>query len=96
MQWDTKAGGGGWIEPKWFHENVLVPFTIGNTVDDPGRQLRLRRPAGRQHACRAGSKLRTDVDFRTGTYFDGRRTQVILTPTWNVSTATSSSAATIS
>jgi hypothetical protein len=25
------------------------------------------------------------VDFRAGTYFDGRRTQVIVTPTWNVS-----------
>ena len=33
----------------------------------------------------AGSKLRMDVDARGGTYFDGKRMQVIATPTWNVS-----------
>jgi hypothetical protein len=83
VQWDTKAGGGGWIEPKWFREDVLVPFTIGNAV---------RIPAGAYdfadlqivNTMPAGRKLRTDVDFRTGTYFDGRRTQVVLTPTWNI------------
>jgi hypothetical protein len=32
-----------------------------------------------------GARLRTNIDFRAGSYFDGRRTQVILTPTWNVS-----------
>jgi hypothetical protein len=32
-----------------------------------------------------GSKLRTNMDARAGTYFDGTRAQVILTPTWNVS-----------
>ena len=84
VQWDTKAGGGGWIEPKWFRENVLVPFTIGGKV---------HIPAGRYdfadlqiaNTMPAGKKLRADVDFRTGTYFDGRRTQVIVSPTWNVS-----------
>lgn len=83
VQWDTKAGGGGWIEPKWFHENVLSPFTIGNAV---------RIPAGAYdfadlqivNSMPAGRKLRTDVDFRTGTYFDGKRTQVVLAPTWNL------------
>jgi hypothetical protein len=84
LQWDTKAGGGGWLEPKWFRESVLVPFTIGGKV---------HIPAGRHdfadlqivNTMPAGMKLRADVDFRTGTYFDGRRTQVILSPTWNVS-----------
>ena len=33
----------------------------------------------------AGRRLRTGVDFRTGTYFDGTRTQINLTPTWNLS-----------
>ena len=33
----------------------------------------------------SGAKLRTDVDFRAGSYFDGRRVQAILTPTWNLS-----------
>ena len=91
VQWDTKAGGGGWIEPKWFHENVLVPFTIGNSGArfPPGATT---SPICRSSTrCRAAQKLRTDVDFRTGTYFDGTRTQVILTPTWNRRTATSSS-----
>jgi hypothetical protein len=84
VQWDTKAGGGGWIEPKLFHENVLVPFRIGGKIDIPAGsysfadlQLVFLMPQG--------SRLRTNVDFRAGTYFDGRRAQVLLTPTWNVS-----------
>src|SRR5688572_6317653 len=74
VQWETKAGGGGWIEPKWFRENVLSPFTIGNTVHIPAgtydfADLQLVNTMG------SGRTLRADVDFRTGTYFDGRRTQ---------------------
>lgn len=84
VQWDTKAGGGGWVEPKWFHENVVTPFTIGN---------RVHIPAGAYdfgdlqivNTMPSGSRLRTDIDFRLGTYFDGKRQQVILTPTWNAS-----------
>ena len=84
VQWDTKAGGGGWIEPKAFHENVLTPFVIGNAV---------HIPAGRYdfadlqavYTMPTGSTLRTNADFRSGTYFDGTRTQLILAPTWNVS-----------
>ncbi|MGE0862317.1 MAG: DUF5916 domain-containing protein [Vicinamibacterales bacterium] len=84
VQWDTKRGGGGWIEPKWFRENVLTPFTIGGTVQVPAgvydfADLQIA------NTMPSGSKLRTDVDFRTGTYFDGKRTQVILSPTWNAS-----------
>jgi hypothetical protein len=84
VQWDTKAGGGGWIEPKWFRENVAQPFRIGGVIDVPAAaydfadfQLAFFMPAG--------SKLRMDVDARAGTYFDGKRMQVIATPTWNVS-----------
>ena len=32
VQWDTKAGGGGWIEPKWFHEDVAQAFRIGDAT----------------------------------------------------------------
>jgi hypothetical protein len=80
---DTKAGGGGWIEPKWFRENVAHPFTIGNATVPAGiydfadLQLALSMSQGR--------KLRTGLDLRSGTFYDGTRTQVILTPTWNVS-----------
>ncbi len=83
VQWETKSGGGGWIEPKWFHEDVLVPFVIGNAVPIP---------AGRYDfadlqvvsTMSSGRKLRADVDLRKGTYFDGRRTQMLITPVWNV------------
>jgi hypothetical protein len=83
VQWDTKAGGGGWIEPKWFREHVLVPFTIGGKVHIPAGRYQF---ADLQlvNTMSAGRKIRTDVDFRTGTYFDGRRTQLVLAPTWNV------------
>ena len=84
VQWETKAGGGGWIEPKWFVEDVAEPFSIGGEVDIPaGRytfaDLQLALSMG------TGAKLRTGLDARAGTYFDGTRAQVILTPTWNVS-----------
>jgi hypothetical protein len=84
IQWETKAGGGGWVEPKVFRESVLVPFTIGRTIRIPAGtydfadlQIQYSRPSG--------DRLRTDVDFRAGTYFDGTRAQVIATPTWNAS-----------
>jgi hypothetical protein len=32
----------------------------------------------------SGQRVRTDIDARKGTYFDGTRSQVILSPTWNV------------
>ena len=84
LQWDAKRGGGGWVEPKWFRENVVTPFTIGGKVHIPAgtydfADLQL------VYTMPAGAKLRADLDFRTGTYFDGRRTQVIFAPTWNVS-----------
>ncbi|HEX6048031.1 MAG TPA: DUF5916 domain-containing protein [Gemmatimonadaceae bacterium] len=83
VQWDTKAGGGGWLEPKWFHENVARPFTIGDATIPVGQydffDFQVNLSMG------PGKKLRSGVDFRTGTFYDGTRTQVILTPTWNVS-----------
>lgn len=83
VQWDTKAGGGGWVEPKWFHENVAREFRIGDATVPIGEydfadlQIFLNMGPGR--------RLRSGMDFRTGTFYDGTRTQVILTPTWNVS-----------
>jgi len=84
VQWDTKAGGGGWVEPKVFVEDVQEAFSIGGEVEIPrGRytfadlQLVYSMPTGR--------RVRTDVDFRAGTFFDGERVQAIVTPTWNAS-----------
>jgi hypothetical protein len=84
VEWDTKAGGGGWIEPKFFHEDVVEAFPIGNTVQIPAGRYDF---ADLQLALfmSSGARLRTSIDARTGTYFDGTRTQVILKPTWNVS-----------
>jgi hypothetical protein len=83
VQWDTKTGGGGWIEPKVFHENVLSGFAIDRNLTVPAGpytygdlQLAL--------SMNSGAKLRTSLDARAGTYFDGRRAQAILRPTWNV------------
>jgi hypothetical protein len=84
IQWETKGGGGGWVEPKLFHENVVTPFRIGGKVDILAGSYDF---ADLQIALmmRDGAKLRTSMDFRAGSYFDGRRTQLILRPTWNVS-----------
>lgn len=84
VQWETKSGGGGWIEPKVFHENVRTPFSLDRGVEIPAGeytyadlQLVFSMPSGR--------RVRTNIDFRTGTFFDGTRTQVAFTPTWNLS-----------
>ena len=84
IEWDGKDGSVGWVEPKLFHENVLAPFSIGGTAQIPAgaynfSDLQLYYSMG------AGARLRTGVDFRAGTYFDGTRVQLITTPTWNVS-----------
>ena len=83
VQWETKAGGTGWVEPKLFHEDVTQSFTVGDAdipagvYDFSDLQVAYSMPAGK--------RLRASADFRTGSYFDGTRTQLILTPTWNVS-----------
>ncbi len=84
VQWNTKAGGGGWIEPKVFHENVATAFSLGGTAEIPAGsytfadlQVVFDMPAG--------ARLRTSIDARAGSYFDGTRAQVIVNPTWNVS-----------
>ena len=83
VQWDTKTGGGGWIEPKLFREDVQTAFKIGDTDVPAGNytfaDLQLALMMG------SGHRFRTNLDARAGTYFDGTRAQVILTPTWNVS-----------
>ncbi|HEX6315038.1 MAG TPA: DUF5916 domain-containing protein [Gemmatimonadaceae bacterium] len=84
VQWDTKAGGGGWVEPKWFHENVAQSFRIGGVIDIPRGEYDF---ADLQvvWSMPAGARLRADIDARAGTYFDGHRMQIIAAPTWNVS-----------
>lgn len=84
VQWDQKNGGGGWLEPKWFHENVAAPFTIGNTVTIPKGAYNFADFQA-AYSMSSGARLRTSVDARAGTYFDGRRAQIIASPTWNVS-----------
>jgi hypothetical protein len=83
VQWDTKSGGGGWVEPKVFRESVRTPFAIGGTTIPAGTysfadlQVVFTMPQG--------ARLRTDVDARAGAFFDGTRQQAIVTPTWNLS-----------
>ena len=84
VQWDTKAGGGGWIEPKYFHEDVREAFPVGKRIEIPAGRYDF---ADLQLALymSSGARLRTSLDLRSGTFFDGTRTQVILKPTWNAS-----------
>lgn len=83
VQWDTKSGGGGWIEPKWFVEDVAAPFTIGRSITVPAGRYTFA-DVQVAYTMPSGQRVRTDVDARKGTYFDGTRSQVILSPTWNV------------
>jgi len=83
IQWDTKAGGGGWIEPKLFYDDVVAPFQVGDVTIPPG----IYRFADLQvsFSMPSGARLRTSLDVRAGSFFDGTRIQAIVTPTWNVS-----------
>lgn len=84
VQWDTKAGGGGWVEPKLFVEDVAEPFSIGGEVVIPrGRYTFADLQVVR--TMPTGSRLRADLNFRAGSFFDGRRIQAVVTPTWNAS-----------
>jgi hypothetical protein len=83
-QWDEKAGGGGSVEATSFRESVITPFKIGGSVNIPGRTYEFA-DLHLAYAMPAGRKLRTNIDVRAGTYFDGHRQHVILSPTWNVS-----------
>ena len=83
VQWDTKAGGGGWLEPKWFHENVQGPFSIGSATIPAGTYDFADFQAAFTMA--QGRRMRTSIDLRSGTFYDGTRTQAIVKPTWNVS-----------
>jgi hypothetical protein len=87
VQWDTKTGGGGWIEPKLFRENVAQPFSIGAEADSVTIPAGDYTFADLQVALMmaSGRRLRANLDARAGTYFDGTRAQVILAPTWNLS-----------
>lgn len=84
VQWETKAGGGGWIEPKLFIDDVSTPFGIGDDVDVPAGRYEY---ADLQLAwfMPSGQRVRTSIDARAGTFFDGTRVQVIAGPTWNAS-----------
>ncbi len=64
--------------------NVLAPFTIGKGVTIPPGVYDFA-DVQFNYTMPTGSRLRTNVDLRSGTYFDGRRTQVIVDPTWNAS-----------
>ncbi|MGE0554273.1 MAG: DUF5916 domain-containing protein [Gemmatimonadales bacterium] len=83
IQWETKSGGGGWIEPKLFHEDVAEPFPIATATIPAGRYTFADLQLALQMGAR--SRLRASLDARAGTYFDGTRQQIILVPTWNVS-----------
>jgi hypothetical protein len=83
VQWDTKAGGGGWVEPKVFHEDVREAFPIGDVTIPAGRYTFADLQV--VYSMPSGARMRTDVDARAGTFFDGTRAQVIVSPTWNLS-----------
>ena len=84
VEWDTKAGGNGWIEPKWFKEDV-TEAVLDRERDGPGGRLRLRRPADRPVDGSRQQAAHGTWTSERASYFDGTRAQVILTPTWNVS-----------
>jgi hypothetical protein len=84
FQWETKAGGGGWLEPKVFVDDVISPFPIGDAVVIPAGRYRYADFQA-VWAMPSGDRLRATVDARAGTFFDGTRVQVVAGPTWNAS-----------
>jgi hypothetical protein len=84
VQWETKEGGGGWLEPKLFVEDVVSGFSIGDEVGIPAGRYRYADFQA-VWSMPSGRRLRTSIDARAGTFFDGTRVQVVAGPTWNAS-----------
>jgi hypothetical protein len=72
VEWDTKPGGNGWIEPTLFHENVAEPVSIGKATIPAGAydfaDLQVVLTMG------AGKKLRSGMHFRSAPYTTRRPT----------------------
>jgi hypothetical protein len=84
VEFETKAGGDGWIEPQVYHENVASRFSIVDGVDIPAGSYNFGN-LWLYYAMPTGKRLRMNVELKPGTYFDGFLTEVTLAPTWNVS-----------
>jgi hypothetical protein len=84
LEFESKAGGGGWTDYKSYREDVSAPFSIGSHITIPAGSYAFD-DVHAFYRMPTGSRLRTSIDVRTGRYFDGRRTQVLLQPTWNAS-----------
>lgn len=81
---ETKNGGSGWIEPRLQYEDVPVAFNLSRDVEIPVGSytyfdwwLNYVMPAGRL--------LRAVFDAEFGPFYDGFRTQLTVSPTWNAS-----------
>lgn len=81
---ETKNGGSGWIEPRLQYEDVPIAFSLSRDAEIPADTytyfdwwLNYSMPAGRL--------LRAEFDAEIGPFYDGFRTQLTVSPTWNAS-----------
>lgn len=81
---ETESGGSGWIEPRLQYEDVPVAFALSEDAEIPVGSytyfdwwLNYAMPAGRL--------LRATFNAEIGPFYDGFRTQLTVSPTWNAS-----------
>ncbi len=79
-----KDGSYGFVEPEYFTEDVRAPFPLGDgVVIEPGRYN--FGHLWTHYSTQPGRTLRADLSATVGSFYDGRRFEAMLAPTWNVS-----------
>lgn len=83
-EFETKAGTSGWIEPRFFYEDVAVPFSLSGKADvEAGRYayfdlwLNYKMPLA--------ALFSTNTHLITGGFYDGWRITASTAPTWRAS-----------
>lgn len=85
-RWDatTKLGHKFNSRVDWYYEDIPVEFPLlGRTVIEPGKYRFLRGAVGYEMA--SSRLLRTRVEADIGTFYDGWRFTMDMSPIWNVS-----------
>jgi hypothetical protein len=74
------------IAPKLFQENVPEEFSLSDDADVPEGEYTFYALTG-VYQSPQGGLFRLMSTFYVGSFYDGRRLSIALTPTWNVSSS---------
>lgn len=83
-EYEFKSGASGWVEGLLLADDIQTSFTIGGEAEIPVGRYTFGKFWFRYESG-PGSLLRGQTDFQIGSFYDGWRGAMTLSPTWNVS-----------